>query len=45
MRKLANYAAIAVLDSDEEKNTVKYEASYLKKMLEENIEKIFPQKN
>jgi hypothetical protein len=30
---------------DEEKNTVKYEALYLKKMLEENIEKIFPQKN
>jgi hypothetical protein len=31
--------------NDEEKNTVKYEASELIKMLEKNIEKIFPQKN
>ena len=31
--------------SDDEKNTIKYGEDELRKMLENNIEKIFPQKN
>ena len=31
--------------NDEEKNTLKYEEEEIRKMLENNMEKIFPQKN